>query len=47
MELVTSERSETLKDDVERSAEFRLWLAGKIGPERRRALLDRFGSASA
>jgi DNA processing protein len=34
-------------DDVERSAEFKLWLAGGIGPERRRALLDRFASASA
>ena len=34
-------------DDVERAAEFRLWLAGGVGPERRRALLERFGSAAA
>jgi DNA processing protein len=34
-------------DDVERLADFRLWLAGGVGPERRKALLDKFGSVSA
>jgi DNA processing protein len=47
LETFTSTPAEPPARDVERDAEFRLWLAGGVGPERRRALLDRFGSASA